>query len=252
LNRSISRDLQTVVMKAIAKDPAARYASAREFAADLRRFLADQPVRAQRRSLLHRSVKLSSRHRPAVIASACVLVVSLAASTAVLWYENRRSTARLEEFRHLEMQERAALDNALGAIDQITLAAVASRLNASEIPLYTSSPRTVLRPVAFSQASPRAHADDDELLVLVAQALRRAGRSRLILDDARGRDDFRRAIRIYEQLVVRFPKRYTLRLALIETLREFAALLVEPIDSPEARRSATRAIELAELRSAAE
>ena len=46
LNKSIARDLETVVMKAIAKDPSARYASAREFAADLRRFLADQPVRA--------------------------------------------------------------------------------------------------------------------------------------------------------------------------------------------------------------
>ena len=65
-------------------------------------------------------------------------------------------------------------------------------------------------------------------------------RSRLILDDPRGRDDFRRAIRIYEELVIRFPKRYTLRLALIETLREFAALLAEPINSAEARRSNAR------------
>ncbi len=252
LNKSIARDLETVVMKAIAKDPSARYASARELAADLRRFLADQPVRARRPSLWHRSVRLSSRHRPAVIAAASVLLLSLVGSMAILCYENRRSTANLDELRHLEMQERTALDNALGAIDQITLAAIESRLNASEIPLYTGTPRAVLHPVAFSQAASRAHAEDDELLALVAQALRRAGRSRLILDDARGRDDFRRAIRIYEKLVVRFPKRYTLRLALIETLREFAALLVEPIDSAEARRSTTRALELAELRSAAE
>ena len=240
MNRSIARDLETVVMKAIAKDPAARYASAREFAADLRRFLADQPVRARRPNLLHRSVRLSSRHRPAVIAAACVLLLSLAGSTAVLWSANRSSAANLDELRHLEMQERAALDNAFGAIDQITLAAIASRLNASEIPLYAGTPRAVLHAVAFSQASSRAHVDDDELLALVAQALRRAGRSRLILDDPRGRDDFRRAIRIYEQLVARFPKRYTLRLALIETLREFAGVLDEPIDSAEARRSTTR------------
>ena len=64
----------------------------------------------------------------------------LAASTAVLWFENRRWAANLDELRHLEMQERTALDNALGAIDQITLAAIASRRNPSEIPLYTGSP----------------------------------------------------------------------------------------------------------------
>ena len=252
LNKSIARDLETVVMKAIAKDPSARYASARELAADLRRFLADQPVRARRPSLRDRSVRLSSRHRPAVMGAACAVVLSLVASTAFLFYENRRWAADLDELRHLEMQERAALDNAVSAIDQITLAAVESRLNATEIRQYTSSPRAVLHPVAFSQAPSRAHGEVDELLAPVAQALRRAGRSRLIRDDARGRDDFRRAIRIYEQLVARFPKRYTLRLALIDTLREFAALLVEPIDSAESRRSTTRALELAELRSAAE
>jgi hypothetical protein len=90
-----------------------------------------------------------------------------------------------------------------------------------------------------------ADAEDADLLALAAQARRRAGRSRLIRDDARGRDDFRRAIRIYEELIVRFPERSALRLALIETLSEFAAVLVEPMDSAEAQESARRALELA-------
>ncbi len=127
LNASIARDVETVVLKAIEKDPSARYASAREFAADLRRFLAEQPVRARRPSLLQRSVKWSRSYRPAMIGSVSALVLSLAASTAVLWHQNRRTAASLDELRRLEMQEHVALDNALSAIDQITLTAMESR-----------------------------------------------------------------------------------------------------------------------------
>ena len=232
-------------MKAIAKDPAVRYASAREFAADLRRFLAAQPVRARRPSLLYRWVRFSSRQRPAVIAAACALVLSCAAGTAVLWWENRRSAANLAEIRQLEMQERAALDNALGAIDQITLAAMESRQNPSMIPIYTASPRAVLHPIIFSQAGSSTNAEDDALLVLIAQALRCAGRSRLIMAQERGRDDFRRAIRIYEVLLVRFPERRAVRTTLVDTLQEYASLLDEPIDSAEAGESIRRALEIA-------
>jgi hypothetical protein len=106
-------------------------------------------------------------------------------------------------------------------------------------------PRAVLHPIAISQVAPRIHAEDADLLALVAQALRRSGRSRLVLDDARGRDDFRRAIRIYEELISRSPERSAQRLDLIDTLREFAGLLVDPIDSAEAEESARRALELA-------
>ncbi len=245
LNPSIARDVETVVLKAIEKDPSARYASAREFAADLRRILADQPVRARRPGLLQRSIRWSRTHRPAVISSVSALVLSLAASTALFWDQNRRTAANLDELRRLEMQEHVALDNALSAIDQITLTAMESR-KVSGIPRDTVWPRAVLHPIAISQVASRIYAEDADLLALAAHALRRAGRSRLVLDDARGRDDFRRAIRIYEELIVRFPERSAQRLDLIETLREFAALLVEPIDSAEAEESARRALELAD------
>src|SRR5262249_27048006 len=48
LDRSIPRDLETIVLKAIAKEPTRRYRTAGELADDLRRFLAGEPVRARR------------------------------------------------------------------------------------------------------------------------------------------------------------------------------------------------------------
>ncbi len=50
LNPAIPRDLETIVHKAIDRDPAHRYATAGELAADLQRFLDDEPIRARRLS----------------------------------------------------------------------------------------------------------------------------------------------------------------------------------------------------------
>ena len=48
LNPAIPRELETIVLKAMAKDPAGRYATAQELADDLRRFLEDRPIMARR------------------------------------------------------------------------------------------------------------------------------------------------------------------------------------------------------------
>src|SRR4029434_2796952 len=48
VNPAVPRDLETVVLKALARDPASGYQTAAEFAADLRRFVEDRPVLARR------------------------------------------------------------------------------------------------------------------------------------------------------------------------------------------------------------
>lgn len=57
LDRSIPRDLETIVLKAINKEPARRYQTAKEMADDLSGFLAGRPVRARRTSIWERMVK---------------------------------------------------------------------------------------------------------------------------------------------------------------------------------------------------
>src|SRR6185503_16196950 len=56
-------DLETVLLKALDKDPVRRYANAGELADDLRRFLADRPVHARRPTTLYQVRKFVRRNR---------------------------------------------------------------------------------------------------------------------------------------------------------------------------------------------
>jgi serine/threonine protein kinase len=84
LNPAVPADLETVVLKAMAKAPEERYASARELAADLRRFLEDRPVQARRPGPLEKAAKWARRHRPLVAAAVGVLLAAVAALSAVV------------------------------------------------------------------------------------------------------------------------------------------------------------------------
>jgi tetratricopeptide (TPR) repeat protein len=87
LNQAVPKDLETIILKAVAKEASARYATAGELAEDLRRFLNTEPIRARRPSLLERTAKWSRRHRSIVGAAAAALVVAvlaLSVSTALV------------------------------------------------------------------------------------------------------------------------------------------------------------------------
>jgi WD40 repeat protein len=86
LDPAIPRDLDTIVRKSICKRPDERYATAADFADDLGRFLARQPIRARPPSALDRAAKWARRHRTAVAAA---VVFTLAAvillDSALIW-----------------------------------------------------------------------------------------------------------------------------------------------------------------------
>jgi serine/threonine protein kinase len=78
----IPRDLETVVLKALAREPADRYATAEALADDLRRFLLDRPIRARRAGVAERAWRWCRRNP--VVAGLLAAAVVLAAGLAVL------------------------------------------------------------------------------------------------------------------------------------------------------------------------
>src|SRR5258708_32668247 len=80
VKRDIPEELETIVLKSLAKNPEERYATAQEMENDLQRFLEDRPVLARRPSLLQHGAKWSSRHQPMIGAAAGLLMLALALS----------------------------------------------------------------------------------------------------------------------------------------------------------------------------
>ena len=72
LNPAIPRELETILLKAMSKEPGSRYDTAQELADDLRHFLEHRPIRARRPSLAERAAKWAHRHRT-IVASAVVI-----------------------------------------------------------------------------------------------------------------------------------------------------------------------------------
>jgi WD40 repeat protein/serine/threonine protein kinase len=85
LNRSVPRDLETIVHKAIDREPGRRYQTAAALAADLQRFLADEPIQARRVSQTEH-VWRWCRHNPVVAGlTAALALVFLGGFAAVAW-----------------------------------------------------------------------------------------------------------------------------------------------------------------------
>ena len=91
INPAVPRDLETIVLKAMAKDPSARYATAQELAADMKRFLDNRAILARRPGPVERSLRWAMRHRELVATTAAVLVIALIVSTAAIWTQARKT-----------------------------------------------------------------------------------------------------------------------------------------------------------------
>ena len=77
--RPMARDLDKIVLKAMHKQPARRYASVEQFADDLERYLGGLPVRARKDSFGYRASKFLVRHKVSVAVMAAVALALLAA-----------------------------------------------------------------------------------------------------------------------------------------------------------------------------
>ena len=106
LNPTIPRDLETICLKCLQKEPGRRYGSAGDLAEDLRRWLDGRPIAARPVSIAEKSWK-ACRRRPAVAGLALALVFTLAAGFLGmfrLWRQAESALARAEVDNRLTVQ----------------------------------------------------------------------------------------------------------------------------------------------------
>ena len=116
LRRSLSGDLDWIVMRALEKERNRRYATAQELAADIARHLADEPVHAGPPSATYRLSKYVRRHRVGVAAGLVAILALVGGLAAATWgyfeaESQRRRTAKAEEEAVIE---RDAAEDARG------------------------------------------------------------------------------------------------------------------------------------------
>lgn len=78
VNRMYRGDIETIVARALEKDKARRYASAAELAADIQRYLEDQPITAKPPSAIYQLQKFARRNKALVAGTAAVFLVLVA------------------------------------------------------------------------------------------------------------------------------------------------------------------------------
>ena len=121
IQRVYRGDIETIVAKALEKDKARRYASAAELAADIRRYLANEPIVARPPSISYQLKKFAQRNRALVAGAAAVFLVLAAGVVASTWQavRARRAEATAEGQRDLastaERVATAELNQALEA-----------------------------------------------------------------------------------------------------------------------------------------
>jgi eukaryotic-like serine/threonine-protein kinase len=109
LARRLRGDLDTVVLKALSKEPSRRYASAEALAEDVRRHLAGHPVQARRDTIRYVAAKFVRRHRVGVAAAVVVALSLLLGLVGTAWQAavaaRERDRARAEAERAEKVKE---------------------------------------------------------------------------------------------------------------------------------------------------
>jgi serine/threonine protein kinase len=252
INPAVPRDLETIVLKALAKEPQARYTTASELADDLNRFLDDQPVHARRPSPWQRAVKFARRHRAVLATALTVLFLAMAVGSALLWAEQRKTEreranleAALADRKAIQEREWRNVAATFDALDTwgfplMGRAAVAGLLRGDE-------GRTVYdEAIALYESIARTYQGNEfpALRTRAARAVQRAGYFRMILSAmygggadelARASDDYRRAIVEFEALAEAQPGNIATQLERAALLDEFAMWLESSRKPNEAR-----------------
>ena len=130
-NPAIPRDLETIVMKASARDPSDRYQSAADLSDDLQSFLEDRPIKARRVNPAEQLLRWCRRNRAvaSLAATVAVLLVLVSLVTTMGYIREASQRYRAESSERMALE---ALDNIYSQFAPSPLQLPESQANADE------------------------------------------------------------------------------------------------------------------------
>lgn len=135
IDATLPRDLETIILKAIARQPSDRYQSAEMLAADLRRFLDDQPIHARRIGVLERGWRMCRRNPIVVGLTAVIVLLATAVSVGlpvlhILRSDRDRAVASQQRATVAEKQALLSQDRAERAEREVSIRAYMAQATA--------------------------------------------------------------------------------------------------------------------------
>lgn len=162
IDRRIPVELETIVMKAMSKNPADRYQTAAEMAEDFRLFRDDKPIKARKPTIPQHIARWARRNRPVVASAAALLVITFIGSmivAAISWNLFAATAAALET----EKEQKAEVQRLLLRSEGLRLAANSS------IELDGNPTRAMLLAMEGAKRHPGIHTNTAILEALDAQ-----------------------------------------------------------------------------------
>jgi tetratricopeptide (TPR) repeat protein len=223
LRPKLPRDLQTVCLKCLEKEPRRRYAGAAALAEDLRRVLDGRPVQARPSGAVGRTLKWA-RRQPVVAALTAILLVAVVALVAggLRYHVGMRAALHQTDSQKRRAQEN--LRKALAAVDQLLTRVGDKKL--APVPQAEAVRKDLLQDaLRFYEDLLAEQADEPDLRQETARAYRRLGR---ILEDlmqsARAEQAYGESVARLRDLVAEFPATAAYRFDLGVSLTHQAAV----------------------------
>ena len=248
----LPKDVETVCLKCLSKDPRKRYATAGAVADDLKRFLAGEPILARPVSLLEKYVR-AVRRRPALNALIMLTCISVGVSIGVLTgsVKNlRRKQEQLEKEKAAVEAARqlahARLEKAVEAVDRMMTRVNGERW-ATDPALQGERRRMLEDAVAFFDGFTAEDSADPLVRKEAAKAHTRMSGAYLMLSDlGKAAAANREAIRLYDGLMADYPDAPEYKAAASEVYSMRGATAALSADYADAVTALSRAVELAD------
>jgi tetratricopeptide (TPR) repeat protein len=215
-DRRLGDELDTIVLKALAKDPARRYPSVDALAADIERYLAGRPIEAKSDSGWYVLKKSLIRYRAAVaVATAFVITISGALVVSLWQWRAAQRNAVAAEVNARAAQ--ASFGRARDTVEQmLTVVTEDSMTNIPQTEVLRSS--LVEKALRFYQGSLEENSDDPAVRFETGCAYCRLGRCAIELGQfEQGLGFYRQAIVLLERLSLEHPATPEYRVALADS-----------------------------------